>query len=635
MKCLFICKVGVIILLTNLFPLSVFTQFSKNKVVLISIDGTPDYLVDMFLANGVLPKDGAFARMKKFGAYAKTVKPINVASTGPSHISIFTGASPSNTGIVGNSFKSKSKPFDQAVLNAFRHPINAETIFQSAMKQGKKVISIGGVGLDNLSDDRKADVMHMYPIVAGPSWVADFIETDSIIKNQFNVHYTYLKPIRSAEKSVMIDLPGKLKIPLYFYLSDTTINEANVLKSIFKVIIDNDQSINNGYIQALGQDGWSDFRFEHIGKQFNVSFRLISLDKKKKTFRVLMTTPVEVYGYPSSFLTKLHSNIGLWPGEPENIKQTQGLVPESIWFEQLDRLAKYSKNLILEAMKETNWDLIFGYFSTLDDVQHRFTVTNPRQLDYKADNGLRPKIYSSYIEQRFNDIDAYLLEIMNVAPKGTNFVIFSDHGMIPIHTTLLLNNYFEQLGYFFTKKVLSVTSSGNSAHIYINKDSFNERKLKAYINWLSVQLNKLTDPDTQEPIFEIVANEDVQKKYGLYHPDYSGQLFVSCKEGYSISAKFQHGVETFVKNSFDPTLFENENEKTKAFLLNGTMNETGRAVHGSLSTIRSGQSIFYAIGPNIPKKKLGTISSLNIAPTVASILGIKPPINAEAESLFR
>lgn len=46
----------------------IYAQHSKKKVVLISIDGTPDYLVDKYLANGVLPKDGAFARMKKFGA---------------------------------------------------------------------------------------------------------------------------------------------------------------------------------------------------------------------------------------------------------------------------------------------------------------------------------------------------------------------------------------------------------------------------------------------------------------------------------------------------------------------------------------------------------------------------------------
>lgn len=602
--------------------------------MLISLDGTPDYLVDLYLANGVLPKNGAFARMKKNGAYAKTVMPINVASTGPSHISIFTGASPSNTGIVGNSFKSKSKPFNSNVLNAFRQPISVETIFQSAMNQGKKVITMGGVGLDNLSEDRKVDMMHMYPIISGPSWVVDFKETNYATKNQFNVRYRSLRPIGMIDSIFSIDISGKFKIPLHFYLSDTTIVEANVLKKITRISIDNDQSINNGFALQLGLDDWSIFEFEHSGKQYNVSFRVISVNKDVNTFRVLMTTPVEVYGYPSSFLTKVHSNIGLWPGEPENIKQTQGLVPESIWFEQLDRLAKYSKNLILEAMKEENWDLIFGYFSTLDDIQHRYTVSNPRQLDYNADNGMRPKVYSSYIEQRFNDIDAYLLEIMNAAPKETNFLIFSDHGMIPIHTTLLLNNYFEQLGSFFTKNVLSVTTSGNSAHIYINKDSFNATTFSTYINWLSVQLSQLTDPVSQEPIFEIVANEEVQKKYGIYHPEYSGHLFVSCKEGYSISNKFQPGVRSFVKNSFDPALFETENHHTKAFLLNGTMNETGRAVHGSLSTIRSAQSIFYAIGPKIPRKKFCTISSLNIAPTVASILGIKPPRNAEAESLF-
>jgi predicted AlkP superfamily pyrophosphatase or phosphodiesterase len=612
----------------------IYAQHSKKKVVLISIDGTPDYLVDKYLANGVLPKDGAFARMKKFGAYAKTVMPINVASTGPSHISIFTGASPSNTGIVGNSFKSKLKPFSQTVLNAFRQPINVETIFQSAMNQGKKVISMGGVGLDNLSDDRKVDMMHMYPIISGPSWVVDFKEINYATQNRFNVQYRSLRPIGITDSIFSIDISGKLKIPLHFYLSDTTIVEANMLKKTAKISIDNDKTINNGFALQLGLDEWSILGFEHSGKQYNVSFRVISSNKNQCVFRILMTTPVEVFSNPPSFLKKIQSTIGFWPGEPENIKQTQGLVPESIWFEQLDRLAKYSKNLILEAMKEENWDLIFGYFSTLDDIQHRYTVSNPRQLDYNADNGMRPKIYSSYIEQRFNDIDAYLLEIMNAAPKETNFVIFSDHGMIPIHTTLLLNNYFEQLGSFITKNILSITSSGNSAHIYINKDSFNVTSFSKYINWLIVQLNKLTDPVTREPIFEIVANEEIQKKYGLYHPDYSGHLFVSCKEGYSISAKFQPAVGVFVKNTFDPVLFEKENENTKAFLVNGTMNETGRAVHGSLSSIRSGQSIFYAIGPNIPKKKLGIISSLKIAPTVASILGIKPPRSAEAAPLF-
>jgi predicted AlkP superfamily pyrophosphatase or phosphodiesterase len=120
-----------------------------------------------------------------------------------------------------------------------------------------------------------------------------------------------------------------------------------------------------------------------------------------------MTAPAKVVSSPNGFLEKLQSNCGLWPGEPENRKQTTGLVSEKIWFEQLDRLGKYSKNLILTGMQQEDWDLLFGYFSTLDDVQHRYTLTNPRQIDYKADNGNRPKIYADYIEKQFQKVESF------------------------------------------------------------------------------------------------------------------------------------------------------------------------------------------------------------------------------------
>jgi predicted AlkP superfamily pyrophosphatase or phosphodiesterase len=91
-------------------------QTPQKKVVMISIDGTPDYLIDKFLKTGVLPANGAFARMKKNGAYAETVYPVNVASTGPSHIAIFTGASPVKTGMVGNSFRRVDQSWSSPTL---------------------------------------------------------------------------------------------------------------------------------------------------------------------------------------------------------------------------------------------------------------------------------------------------------------------------------------------------------------------------------------------------------------------------------------------------------------------------------------------------------------------------------------
>ncbi len=623
----------LLIILTLMVNFEGITQTPKKRVVMISLDGTPDYLIDKFLANGVLPANGAFAKMKKNGAFAATLLPINVASTGPSHISIFTGASPSKTGIVGNAYRKNDQKWDTPNLSAFKQPIAAETIFQAAMRQGKKVMAIGGVGIDYTHKDRMTDYFHMYPIISGPSLVLDLEVTDTI-SNKMNANdFIKLKTSSQSPSKSIFEISGSFKIPLYFYLKGTN-DEKIKSHQHTEIIIDIDAILENGFSTTVVTDSWTGMTIKKNGKEYNTSFRLVEDNVEDGKYQLFMTAPAEVYGSPNGFLEKLQSKCGLWPGEPENRKQTTGLVSESIWFEQLDKLSKYSRDLILTGMKEQEWDLLFGYFSTLDDVQHRYTLTNPRQVDFKADNGNRPKIYAEHIEKRFQNVDAYLLDIMNAMPKGTNLVIFSDHGMIPIHTVLMLNNYFEQTGFNDTKDNISSVSSGNSAHIYINKEKFKGTDFQNYLNRLIDSLNSIKDNKTGESVFELVANQEQQKKFGLYHADYSGDIFVSCKSGYTISDRDLPGVNFQVQNSFDPKMFEKENEATRKFLLNGTMNETGRATHGCLASLREGQSIFYAIGADVPKKEIKKMYSIQIAATVAKLLGIQAPKDAEMKSGF-
>lgn len=614
--------------------IKVFAQQPKNKVVLISVDGAPDYLIDKFLKNGVLPPNGAFAKMKQYGAYAKTVLPINVASTGPSHISIFTGASPGRTSIVGNSFRSTDQSWNSSNKNAFEHPILAETIFQAAKRQGKRVMTLGGVGLDDSHTSRMTAYQYMYPKTSGPSLVMDLIGADTLIEGPANKLYKKLKISSSSLSTALFELSDGQKIPLYIYLTDSSHNDSNILRKTTQIIIDLDSTLTNGYDAAVSEESWAEMIVQTNGKRYISSFTILNEDAKEGKYRLLMTAPAEVFGYPANFLEKIEANIGLWPGEPENRKQTLGLVSEKIWFEQIDRLAKYFRDLILIGMKEHNWDLLFGYFSTLDDVQHRYTLTDPRQLDYLADDGYRPKIYAGYIEKWFKVIDRYLLEIMVAAPEGTNFVICSDHGMVPIHTTLLLNNYLENSGFYFSKELVKSTTSGNSAHIYINKKIIKPTDYEVYIKSLKKKLKSLKDEVTGKRIFNLVANQQEQKKYGLYHKDNSGDLFVSCKPGYSISDRFIEGADYLVKNSFDPALFADQNLAIKNFLLTGTMNETGRAVHGNTAKVRQAQPIIYAIGKDVPKRKLNKISALQIAATISKLLTIEPPENAEGKSAF-
>ena len=623
----------LILILTILLNFQVNSQTNKQRVVMISLDGTPDYLIDKYLANGVLPANGAFSRMKKNGAFATTLLPINVASTGPSHISIFTGASPAKTGIVGNSFRKSDQDWNSPSLSAFNQPIPVETIFQAAMRQGKKVIALGGVGLDYSNDNRKTDYMLMYPEISGPSLVLDLEMSDTLINLNDNESFVKLKIAKNSPSKAVFEIKNNFKIPLHFFLKNLDF-EPIISRQNTEIFIDLDSDINNGYNTSVVSDNWAPMEIERDGKKYNTSFKIVKSDEKIEKFQLFMTAPAEVYGYPNGFLQKLQSSCGFWPGEPENRKQTTGLISEELWFEQLNRLSKYSKDLILNAIKENEWDLLFGYFSTLDDVQHRYTLTNPRQIDFTADNGKRPEIYAKYVEKQFQSIDSHLLDIMNALPKDTNLVIFSDHGMVPIHTVLLLNNYLKNAGFNDDGNKIKSISSGVSSHLYINKKQMNKKYYDEYLNMLSSNLKSLKDKETGEFIFELVANQQQQKEYGLFNKDYSGDLFVSCKSGYTITDRILPNVDYLVHNSFDPKMFENEDKETKNFLLSGTMNETGRGTHGCLSTLREGQSIFYAIGPDVPKKEIKEMYSLQIAATIAKLLGIKSPVNSEMKSGF-
>jgi predicted AlkP superfamily pyrophosphatase or phosphodiesterase len=623
----------LLILLLGTAASNIKGQQKNPKVVMISLDGTPDYLVDQFLKSGVLPANGAFAKMKKYGAYAETMYPVNVASTGPSHISIFSGASPSKTGIVGNSFRRIDQLWEQPPLSAFKQPLNTETIFQAAMRQGKKVMVLGGVSVDNLAPERKVDFMHMYPNIVGPSLVLDLVPTEAEIKIGEN-YFQLLKVDVSSESQPVFEATGKLKMPLYIYQSDSADNVANILQPVKQIIIDTDRDLSNGFAASLSGSSWATFTVRDKEKQYVSSFRILNTNPLSRKVRLFMSAPSEVYGYPDAFLQYLQQACGYWPGEPENRKQTSGLISENIWFEQVDRLAKYFRDLILSGMRRNEWDLLFGYFSTLDDVQHRYTLRNKRQLDYTAEKGNRPSRYAGLVERYFQKVDQYLLEIMDAAPHGTNFVIFSDHGMIPVHTTVLLNNYIERSGYAVSRKEVKSLSSGTSAHIYINQSLIQSGERSVYIKRLAQSLLMLKDPVTGESVFELVADQEMQKKIGLYHADFSGDLFVSCKAGYSLSDRLLKDVPVMVQNSFDPEMFQRQQVAVRNFLINGTMNETGRAVHGNLATIRQGQSIFYSIGPDVPHKKLGKVFSLQIAPTVAHLLGIDAPADAEMKGVF-
>src|SRR5437764_6813198 len=96
-------------------------------------------------------------------------------------------------------------------------------------------------------------------------------------------------------------------------------------------------------------------------------------------------------------------------------------------------------------LAQNDWDLLIVYIPLIDGLEHRYLLEDPRQVEYGDEGGARRKRFAQFIERGYRKMDAILASWLAASPE-TDFVIVSDHGMIPTHSVLLLNNALAHAG---------------------------------------------------------------------------------------------------------------------------------------------------------------------------------------------
>ncbi|RIW13353.1 hypothetical protein D0X99_16385 [Algoriphagus lacus] len=628
----------LIFLLPFLVSVQSFGQ-PTPKVIVISIDGAADYILDELLSTNKLPEDGAFSKLSRKGFHADAMIPVNIAATAVAHTALFTGVSPGKNGVVGNSFLGSDDSISKGKSSSgFSSSVFSESIWSSAVRQGKKVININTVGMDGISESRKGTKTVAYGerLVQSAVYKVKPLENE---KSEFstNKQFEQLTPLFSEENLHYSTLKGE-KIPLYVWAADQIINGSIEYQGI---AIDFDSNPMNGFAGFLKLNEWTEIRFDVNGKQVSSWSTLMDFNSSGEA-SIYLGSAGHQQIFPNEFEEKLKQQIGSWPDEQDNRKLSQGLITEKMWLEQAERQAVFYKEQIATAIEEEEWDLISGYFTLIDDVQHRFLLTDERQLDFTLENGVRRQRYKEYVEWAYLTIDRLLLELLEKAPKDINFILVSDHGMAPIHSIALLNTYLQVNGIPTTGSNAKARaySTGPAAHIYINAkkrfkdgliDNKEYRTLRKKIYELCLELK---DPQTSEQVFEVVAGKKKMKELGLFHPERSGDILVNAKVGWSISARNPSNANYVIPNSFNKDAYQNLPEEERKFLDAGTMNETGLGVHGNLGNTREMHAIFLGIGPSLPQKRVGTVRALDLVPSLSFLLGIHPPKGTEGKNIF-
>jgi hypothetical protein len=557
--------------------------------VLISFDGVAGERLDRLMDDPAKLPAGGFRQLAERGFHAVRSLPPTPSLTAVSHVTHVTGALPEKTGIVSNIVRDFTKPFP-ATISGFFAPIRAETLWQAARRQGKRVGVLLYPGADGNGPGRSTDWMMTWP--GEP-----------------------LSPgrVHAVTGSVWRDSESAGGPASYAPLRQVALEFEKTAHSLVLVAFDATDDGRVAYDRLLVQTAGGGRHEVRAGEWFSVE--VPSAEGRTGAWcRVLALAPdlskTEVYvgplsrttGAPREWVRTLDEKIGFWPGTPDSDAFGADSGRPELFLEQTERLADFLLRADLLAIARPDWDLLLMYRPEVDEVSHEFLLVDPAQPRFTLERSAQ---FLGFVERSYALVDLSLERIEKALLPGDSIFVTSDHGMTPLFVELSVNQILSDAGLVrldergrisSASPTIAVTSSG-IAHVHLNPNADAgtldraERAIRDY---------RLRG----ESPFDRIVRRETAGNLGLKAPE-SGDVIVLAKPGVALSSRVRVGASPVAV----------------------PRNYGG---HGYRNVYRELDATFFAAGPGIPRARVDTIGSWQIAARVARALGIEPPRQAEA-----
>jgi predicted AlkP superfamily pyrophosphatase or phosphodiesterase len=556
-----------------------------GRAVLISFDGVAGERLESMLDDPTKLPLGAFRRLAERGFHAVRSHPPTPSLTAVSHIVHVTGALPQVTGIVSNSMLDPTKPFG-ATISGFFAPIRAETLWQAARRQGKRVGVMLYPGADGNGPARTADWMMTWP-------------GDPLVRGR-------LHTLRAGawEPAAGPDIPRS-----FSPARRVVVEFEKTAHSVTFVALDTTDDRRTAYDRLLVLPESGARRVVVAGEWFPVEItsdegrtgawcKLLSLDGELRSAEIYVGPLSRTTGVPREWVRKLDEQVGFWPGVPDTDVFGENSPRPEVFLEQTERLVEFLTRADLIAISRPDWDLLLIYQPEVDETSHEFLLIDPAQSRYTPQRSAR---FLSFVEKSYALAERSLDAIERVlAPADTLFVT-SDHGMTAIFADVAINRVLRDAGLVTlddndrvvsSSPLVAVTASG-IAHVHRNPSADPIFLLRAERALREFRVKG------ESPFDRIVRREDAAD-LGLNAPE-SGDLIVLLKPGFQ-----------YVGSAGESAVRESHSY----------------GGHGYRNVYREVDATFFAAGPGIAPERVETINSWQIAARVAKALGIAPPRHA-------
>ena len=199
----------------------------------------------------------------------------------------------------------------------------------------------------------------------------------------------------------------------------------------------------------------------------------------------------------------------------------------------------------------TTGTFVITYQSIIDNTEHRYLLTDPRQGWYTNPISLT---YWNHIRESYQAVDDTIAAISNtVGLTQTDIIVASDHGQASIHTTLQINRLLARSGIAVTAPISAYAQTGGGyAFIYINTTDrvggiispAGTSMYSATQEAIVTALENFTDTDRLTgdivyPFDHVIRKQDLGAD-GLGIATV-GDVFASVRPGYSLSGDTSTG----------------------------------------------------------------------------------------------
>ena len=561
---------------------------AASRVILVSLDGGADWLIDRWMAQGKAP---AFSKIAAEGAVAEAMIAVWPSLTAPAHAALWTGAPPRIHGIGGNSVPrlpaSEHTLLDQQ-SGYLSTVLAAEPIWITAARAGRQVLV--------LQASQGAPFTNQYP--------------DRLF--QFDVFANELARMRVVEGSVAAG-------PHRFTIGDQPASiEAGPDGSVHMIVGD-----QRARLSARPGERWS--RTMHVrtdGRDGYFRAGLVRYDSRSGAF-VLMrgrvsdiasSHPAERAPFVAAAGTimdhGLHPMYARGRFGPTLVQGGSGDA-ENLFAEALSVNQEYMDGSLAYAATKP-WQLLVAYSANLDVIQHTLMgLMDPSSSAYTPDIASR---MWPHLEKLFaRSADQYLALMRRTFPDAT-IVVASDHGTEGTGRRFYPNAILARAGLLTVgtdgtidlSRTKVVHLDGMGGAVAVNGVAWKggivrEEEREAVKREATSALLDARDPDTGAHMVRAVFDAERDGE-GLGFGGPAVDLIFDPAQDYAPSAAV---CGTAIAESSAPL---------------------GEGEHGPSPFRRKLHGIFFAAGPGVRAGvRLPIIHSVDVAPTVAALLGIPPP----------